>query len=266
METANEVIAGFPDAFLFTRTITMQTGVHDALHSHPWHQVIYPEMGLLRTRTQDKEYFVPSNRAVLIPANTTHESWAICRTNFIGLYLNPKVFEWSEHDCKIIEVSPLLRELVSYIAQLNLPQQALTPSEMRIVEVCRDQLLLQTEASLELLLPQDKRLLKITEMLLDNPADDTSISQWSQTVGASERTISRNFEKQTGLSFVKWRKRLRLIHCIKFLQEQLPIKEIAYRIGYHSASAFIHVFKKEFGITPSKYLELKHQKGDYNRL
>ena len=79
---------------LIVRSIKMREGEHDAPHLHPWHQVLLPGSGVLKTRTQHKEYYVPFNRAVLIPANCQHESWAITAAEFIGVYIKPEQLPW----------------------------------------------------------------------------------------------------------------------------------------------------------------------------
>ncbi|WP_448569743.1 AraC family transcriptional regulator [Thalassotalea ganghwensis] len=249
---ANTLIGQLPHLSVITRTNDMSANEHDAPHYHEWHQVIYPKKGILRTRVANSEYFVTSNRAVLVPAKEVHESWAISNTQFVGIYLNPEKVYWPFNASKIIEISPLVKELINYMLQLN-TLGCLSVEDSKILEVLCDQLAHQPPTSLELLMPSDKRLLIITEFLLLHPDSARSLSQWAALVGASERTISRNFEKQTGLTFIKWRQRLRLICSLKYLEQGLPIKEVSYRVGYHSPSAFIQSFKKNFAITPQQY-------------
>ena len=115
--SANELIDLWPENLLISRFISMTANEHDAPHSHNWHQMIYPKTGMLRTRAENREYFIPSNRAILIPATTVHESWALADTEFIGIYINPTYVDWWSDSCRIMDLSPLLRELTNYIAQ-----------------------------------------------------------------------------------------------------------------------------------------------------
>lgn len=101
--------------------------------------------------------------------------------------------------------------------------------------------------------PDEKRLQAIAGEILTNPASDKSLAEWSKTVGASERTISRQFRKLTGLTFARWRQKVRMLSALSMLEEGLSIQAIALNVGYSSASAFIHAFRKEFGTTPQRY-------------
>jgi AraC-like DNA-binding protein len=52
----------------------------------------------------------------------------------------------------------------------------------------------------------------------------------------------------------EWRRRLRLLHAVRLLAEGEPVTAVALEVGYSSVSAFIAVFRKEFGTTPGRYL------------
>jgi len=252
--TANDLIEKFPSEALLAREIAMVTGEHDKPHSHQWHQLIYPRKGLLRTKASMKQYFVPYNRAVLIPASCVHESWAITSVEFVGLYINPSKMKYSINQCKIIEVSALFREIIGETIKIIRTKASRTKSDNRIIQVFYDQLSTQSEAPLEVILPKDKRLNIISDHLLNNPACKLTLPYWANKVGASERTISRLFEVQTGLTYKKWRQRLRLVSSLSQLENKVPIQMVAYNVGYSSSSAYIHSFKNAFNITPQQYM------------
>lgn len=51
----------------------------------------------------------------------------------------------------------------------------------------------------------------------------------------------------------EWRRRLRLLHAVRLLAEGEAVTGAALASGYSSVSAFIAVFRKEFGTTPGRY-------------
>ena len=55
------------------------------------------------------------------------------------------------------------------------------------------------------------------------------------------------------MSFDKWRRQLRLMHALQFLASGHKVTTAAIDAGYDSPSAFIAMFKKHFGATPSQY-------------
>lgn len=71
--------------------------------------------------------------------------------------------------------------------------------------------------------------------------------------GASKRTIERIFIAQTGMSFGRWRQQARLLHALRLLAVGESVTAVALEAGYDSTSAFISMFKKAFGTTPSRY-------------
>ena len=67
------------------------------------------------------------------------------------------------------------------------------------------------------------------------------------------RTLERLFQKETGMTFGKWRQQLRLLHARRLLAAGQPITAVALSVGYESAIAFIASFRHFFGTTPARY-------------
>jgi AraC-like DNA-binding protein len=250
--SANELIERSRNK-LVVREILMQAGEHDKPHKHPWHQLLLPRNGVLRTRASNTQYYIPSNRAALIPAGCVHESWAITDVKFIGIYVEPTELKGLAEQCCIVELSPFYKQLVYQIVKIASSNPSLSEKEQRLIKVFCDETTEQQPLALDLIIPQDKRLQDIVHSLLNEPGLNTSLVQWANKVGASERTISRLFEKQTGLSFSRWRRKMRLINSLSYIEQNMPIQNVAYKVGYDSPSAFTHCFKKEFGLTPQQY-------------
>jgi AraC-like DNA-binding protein len=55
------------------------------------------------------------------------------------------------------------------------------------------------------------------------------------------------------MPFNQWRQRLRLIQALRLLANGESVTSVALESGYDSTSAFIAMFKKEVGTTPSRY-------------
>jgi AraC-like DNA-binding protein len=72
--------------------------------------------------------------------------------------------------------------------------------------------------------------------------------------GASERTLSRLYRAETGMSFPQWRAQLRLHAGLVALASGTPVAAAAHRCGYSTASSFIASFRQAFGVTPGRYL------------
>ena len=249
---ANELIRGFPDKQLITKTTTMISGYVDDFHSHPWHQIVFPLKGLLQSNIGDKCVVVPHNGMLYIPANTVHKSIAITDTQFLAIYLNPDKFVQYGDKPKSCLVNSFIKELILVLFDNN----TLTQSESYITHllmVLRDQIVVAKRYEIPLLIPTDKRLLSIFVQLKLQPDLSFTLNEWATKVGASERTLSRLCSKEFSQSFSLWRQSIRLVLSLQLLGSKKSIQEIALELGYASDSAYIYAFKKMFNQTPSKY-------------
>jgi len=106
------------------------------------------------------------------------------------------------------------------------------------------------EAAFSLPLPRDERLARVAAWLETNPDDRRSLDELARSAGLSARTLTRLFERDSGLTFRAWRRRLRLLKSLDGLEAGDSVTKVALDCGYDSTSAFIAAFRKEFGATP----------------
>ncbi len=55
------------------------------------------------------------------------------------------------------------------------------------------------------------------------------------------------------MTFSEWRKRLRLQEAIDKLGRGEDVTRISIELGYQSMSAFINMFRRTLGVTPSRF-------------
>jgi AraC-like DNA-binding protein len=122
------------------------------------------------------------------------------------------------------------------------------------MSVILDQIPTQPVASLALPMPTDPRLLRVAQSLIVNPGDSRDLGEWARTVGASKRTLGRLFTEQTRMSFQKWRQQRRLLRALELLATGDNVTSIALELGYDNTSAFIAMFRRCLGTTPTRYL------------
>ena len=81
-----------------------------------------------------------------------------------------------------------------------------------------------------------------------------SISSLASIVDLSTRQLNRRFQDTFRVSPQAFIMKLRLqAACEELRQTNLPISEIAIELGFHDQSSFTLQFRKQLGITPSKY-------------
>ena len=174
------------------------------------------------------------------------------RAEMRSLYVRREDCQWAPDQCRVLEVTPLARELIKSFCALPVEYPEGGSPEQRLVTVLLDQLASLPEVGFSLPLPRHGRLLVLCNELIETPDADVSLSLWSDRLGMSEKTLMRLFLRETGLSFRSWRQRVRLLSSLRVLEEGGHVTRAALSCGYESTSAFIAAFKKMFGFTPGE--------------
>lgn len=80
------------------------------------------------------------------------------------------------------------------------------------------------------------------------------LNQVASTVGASAKTVTRIFTKETGMPYQSWRQQWRLLMAIQYLSEGKSVADTASELDFSSDSAFVSFFRQQTGETPGKYV------------
>ena len=222
------------------------------LHFHDRDQLVYASRGVMTVRTGKGTWVVPPHRAVWIPTEIPH---TIAMSGLVAmrtLYLKPKLAKRVPRDCCVINVSPLLKELILHACTVR----RLTKSvkwQLHLVAVILHQLEAVQMIPLQLPHLSDPRLTRISDVLTRDPSDRRTLAELCRISGASKRSIERLFQQEIGMTFEKWRQQLRLMQGMHLLAEGAKVTHAALESGYSSPSAFIAMFRKALGTTPTSY-------------
>lgn len=94
----------------------------------------------------------------------------------------------------------------------------------------------------------------ILEEIQKHFTEDISLTELSEKYNVSASHLSSLFKRELGISFSEYITSKRMQKARSLLQnEALSIEEVANAAGYHDYFYFTKVFKKTFGISPSKY-------------
>lgn len=241
-------------------------------HQHDWGQLVFSVSGVVRVSTASATFLVPPSRAVWIPPKVVHAVTAVERVDLRTLYLHQhaerigpglapaEAGAWM--DCRVLEVSPLLRELVLQLAvepdaqQLGSSRQVDPQTQQRehcIAILIEDELRRARSLRLGVDLPQDKRLRKLCEAMLKDPQRHADLDGWAAEVGASTRTLSRLFRQELDSSYAQWRQQVLLARALTLAARKQPMNLIAAELGYASASAFSAMVTRTVGMPPSRF-------------
>lgn len=228
----------------------MPAGAHIDAHRHDDHQIVYAGRGVLSVTTGAGTWVAPATRAIWIPAGTVHRHLAHGELDLhlVGLPVTENPLRLDAP--AVLAVGPLLRELI--LAYTREPRDD-GPERRRLRAVLLDQLRISPQQPIHLPAPTDSRLVAVCAMLHRDPSDDRTLAALGAEVGASERTLTRLFGSDLGMTFPQWRTQLRLYHALRLLAEDVAVTVVAHRCGWSSTSAFISVFRGTFGHTPGAY-------------
>jgi AraC-like DNA-binding protein len=233
------------------RSRPVDTRTRFGLHLHPWAQVAYTSRGIIRIAVDDTTWIVPPSRAIWVPANVVHDAQIVEPAYLRTLYVHESVAPAALDTCRVLEVSPLLRELI--VAIDNDDAALPTQREQCLGQLIIDELLRSKPLPLGVPLPADKRLRALCTAIIANPAASDSLEQLALDVGASVRTISRLFRSELGSNFSEWRQQAVLAHAIPLLSEGMSLSQVAHELGYTSQSAFTAMFRRAFGKSPREF-------------
>lgn len=232
----------------------LKSGHVIAEHMHPEDQLLFASKGVMTVRTKQGVWVVPPMRAVWIPANTPHSVTTSGQVSMRTLYLLPRLCRDLPKRCFVVNVAPLLKELILHACKFARLKKKVA-AERKIIEILLDQL--NEAESIPLQLPQlsDSRALRVAGILFADPSDQRTLRKLCKDCGASKRTIQRLFLEETAMTFGKWRQQLRLLRAMEMLASGEKVSSAAAEAGYCSTSAFISMFHKQLGTTPRRYLK-----------
>ena len=244
------------EPFLAVRSLATNyaSGYRIESHHHKWHQFLYATSGAMTLSTTKFSWMIPAGGAVFIPAHDPHtiRMWGIVQMR--TLYFSPTLTDFQAQQCQVVDVCPLLRELILRTTELIALDTRVT-RDSYMVAMLQDEIKMAIPAatgSLGLPLPTDEHALIVAQEVLRCPLNVTPIDELAQRHGIAKRTLERRFHDETGMSFGIWRQKARLLNSIRLLAEGKSVTDAALDSGYTSISAFIAAFKSTFGYTPGR--------------
>ncbi|MHA6198608.1 AraC family transcriptional regulator [Pseudomonas wadenswilerensis] len=254
-QSGQDLVPPVPDRIVrpvHGRMFDIPPGYRVEMHTHEWVQFTYASAGIMQVLTDDHSYLLPPQCGMWIPAGVRHTVYSEQALAFRSLYLTDAILQGYRRDCAVVQVTPLVRELIGKASGFGNDYPEDGP-QARLLQVLVDELRELSDAPFSLPLPSDPRLRRITDALQAAPEDGRTIEEWASQVGASRRTLARLFQAQTQLSFQTWRQRLRLLTALPLLAQGSSVTAVANELGYDSVSAFIALFQRHYGTTPGAW-------------
>ncbi|WP_432711609.1 AraC family transcriptional regulator [Pedobacter sp.] len=231
-------------------------------HQHQKGQFLYTEGGVIHVTTTDKTFFLPARHYMWIPPNQLHSIHPCSEhVTMRNLY-----FPVEENDVEFyaeIAIYPINDLLLQLILFTNRFQGHLYPDQVSAYRASLALKAILPEISLfqlPLALPyaKDKRLDTVINYINEHLQEILIFPDIAAQFGLSERSLSRLFQSDVGMSFIQYLTIQRMIRAIQYLLvDKLSVKEVATMVGYNSIPTFSNTFYKTLGTRPSAYIKIK---------
>ena len=221
-------------------------------HSHAEAQLCGLDRGLAILETDAGAWMCPPGRCVWIPSAVVHSLRSCGKISGWMVRLHARERARLPVEPRILMLSPLLKEIVVRMMTWVEDPEA-NAAKRRLVDVLHDEICAASQIRLHLPVPHDPALKRLAMRLAEGPKAAKDLAALAREVGLSERSLFRNFQKETGLSPGQWRRQMQVLRSLELLAEGQSVTETAFEVGYESVGAFIRAFRETVGVTPTVY-------------
>jgi hypothetical protein len=174
-------------------------------HSHRWAQISVSLDGVLHLAAPQGTLIAPPSKAVWIPPGLVHAVAMVEEADLISIYVRQDLpaqgpvlpglqagtvcdpQDWAR--CRVLEISPLMRELITALPKQGddqpAPDAATLQREHHLSVLLLEELRQAREVNLGVDMPQDKRLRMLCEAVVADPTQHDSLADWAADTGAS---------------------------------------------------------------------------------
>jgi AraC-like DNA-binding protein len=222
-------------------------------HSHAEAQLCGLDRGLAILETEAGAWMCPPGRCVWIPGGMMHSLRSCGRISGWMMRLNAGGRKSLPVEPRILALSPLLKEIVVRIMTW-VENPEVNAVKRRLINVLHDEICSASQMQLHLPVPRDPALKRLAARMAEAPSGVAKdLAALAREVGLSERSLFRNFQKETGLSPGQWRRQMQVLRSLELLAKGWSVTETSLEVGYESAGAFIRAFRQILGVTPTEY-------------
>lgn len=243
-------------AFMSFRSASVEGGAVFEPRRQPWGKIGFALTGVMEVSVEGRRFLSPPHYATWIPADTLHQCHNRHRVKFVSIYLERGLCVGLPDNACTLGLSPLTRAILADFLTRNVavPQ---TDDDIRLAHVLMDQFRKAPQCPSYLPITDDPLIQPIIDALQEHPNDRRSLADWAEMLGTTERTVSRRFQSCFGISFNEWRQRLKLVAALSRIEQGEAVQNIAHDLGYSTPSAFIAMFRKLTGTSPTHLPEYR---------
>ena len=236
---------------------------HDALwesktHHHPWFEFNYISDGKLYTTIGDTEFCAEAGSSFLIPPGFPHSHTHYGSDFDTGFCLRWKISRASEKNiyyekfCRTLQIP----HYCGFDANIGILANCNTHIEAQLAFINWLIYLCEMRNKNDSKLPERENGIANQVIMYLNEYYDRAITvqDVASSLNMSYRSLSRNFKKETGITVIEKLNEIRIAAAKNLLiSTNLPINEIAVKVGYANEYYFSNTFRQYSAATPSAF-------------
>ena len=242
--------------------IDYQQGGEDPKHYHLEGQLLYATRGVMLVKTSGKSWVIPPQRALWIPPLHQHSYQILSQTHLRSVYFSRQFIEQCDafvhrESVHVITMTPLLKILIASLFDQHYSKQNQQKMAALLLNLFHE----AQPLAAELPMPEMKRLSLAIRPLIFGQRWNLPMSDLADIASLSERSFTRLFKADTGISFRVWKQRARIYLALDLLAKEVSIKQVAYQLGFSSPASFTAAFRSITGGVPRDFKYPKEGEG-----
>lgn len=244
----------------------------------PWHwhdclMIMLPRIGAVDFRDESRKAgsWLSEEQFAVVPATLSHQTAARRGGhNHIAIYTSDAQLAAIEtqfgslsrmraklHTPAFFGTTPQMRSLLGLCQASDPRDRAAQSIREHLVSALLIDCLAQIERGEPLAMPSatthgDAVVSEVKAYITTNLSDALSLDHLAETFGLSRRHVTRLFRDKTGMSIGDYHDRERITRARALLgTTDLPIGEVAWRVGLDSGSALARLMRRVAGLSPS---------------
>ncbi|MCQ2440744.1 MAG: AraC family transcriptional regulator [Clostridia bacterium] len=257
-------------------------GAMPQMHYHPYYEVYFLVSGQRKYFYYNKIFSLVSGNVIIIKPNEAHKSIPIGDRNSQAyerylLNIDETMFSKIERYNKDIKSifkkgiislnTEKLAEMIGVLERIKFEtgdQTANYGSSVRnLVERILIDLCMQEECGVDekQFSKNDIRIQEATEYIIKNHNKNITLKECADICFMGESNFTKVFHNIVGVNFKTYVNSVRIEKACELLtNSDLTISQISGMVGFENSSYFANVFKKNLGISPKDYRNMKSQR------
>lgn len=224
-------------------------------HQHSEHELLWSAAGTITLEAAGARWTIPPSHAVWIPAGLPHRVRAERNAVTYATYVSPGAVAQLDdapalpNELTGIAMTAVIAELLHSNRNDAMPDAV----RLRMQRLALDLIQPVKTAALGFRLPTSPRLHALGCDVVGNPADPRTTHALAARLGVSQKTLTRAWVRECGMTFTQWRILVRVRAGLAEIAAGRIVARAASSVGYASVGTFSEAVREVTGRSPATF-------------